>query len=280
MPAHVLPPVHPPTAVVTIHDLGYLHYPTAHPPVQRLYLHWSTLWNVRTARVILADSQATIYDLSRYLRVPAARTVLAYPGVNEAFYPQPDSRVDEVRRHYRLPSSYLLYVGTIQPRKNVSRLLAAHALVSEAPPLVLVGAPGWLSKGILREIEATGERVRMLGYVPDDDLPALLTGAQALALPSLYEGFGIPALEAMACGTPVVASRTSSLPEVVGDCGILVDPLSIDDIARGLELVCHNREFARHLGDCGRIRARQFTWAACAQAALTAIEKAYANATI
>jgi len=277
VPAHVVPVVHPAATVVTIHDLGYLSYPECHPPRQRLYLRLSTIWNARAAAMILADSQWTRNDLIERLRVPSEKIAVAYPGVSAEFEPQPAQRIEAVSGRYHLPERYLLYVGTVQPRKNLARLVDAHALVREAPPLVLAGAPGWLSGQLISKIKAAGARVHLLGYVDDSDLPALISGADALVLPSLYEGFGIPVLEAMACGTPVMASCTSSLPEVVGDAGILVDPLSVEAIASGIKQMCADPALARELAQKGRQRARRFTWAACARVALQAIGRAYAN---
>jgi len=277
VPGHVLPPIRPRASVVTIHDLGHLYYPRTHPTRQRLYLHLATIWNAHAASVVLADSQATALDIERFLRLPASKVVVAYPGVTADFAPQSQSRLEEARRAYRLPPDYLLCVGTIQPRKNIARLLLAHEQVPQAPPLVFAGAPGWLSTELLPRIEARGGRTRLLGYVPDEDLPALMAGARALLFPSLHEGFGIPALEAMACGTPVIASRASSLPEVVGDAGLLVDPLSPSDIAAAIVTICSDRGYAAALGEAGRRRAGEFTWERCAKVALAAIETAHAQ---
>jgi len=275
VPAHVLPLVRPRATVVTIHDLGYLYYPKCHPPTQRLYLHLSTIWNARLSTVILADSHATAEDLQAKLEVPASKIIVAYPGVSTQFKPQPLERVEAVRRYYQLPPRYLLYVGTIQPRKNIARLVAAHAQVQEAPPLVIAGAQGWLAHQLSELLARDPSRVRVLGDVPDSVLPPLMAGADALLLPSLYEGFGLPALEAMACGTPPVVSCSSSLPEVVGDAGLLVDPLSVDDIARAIRTISSNGALARELSKAGIARARSYSWAACATTALAAMERAY-----
>jgi len=275
VPAHVLPLVRPRATVVTIHDLGYLYYPKCHPPTQRLYLHLSTIWNARLSTVILADSHATAEDLQAKLEVPASKIIVAYPGVSTQFKPQPLERVEAVRRYYQLPPRYLLYVGTIQPRKNIARLVAAHAQVQEAPPLVIAGAQGWLAHQLSELLARDPSRVRVLGDVPDSVLPPLMAGADALLLPSLYEGFGLPALEAIACGTPPVVSCTSSLPEVVGHAGLLVDPLSVDDIARAIRTISSNGALARELSKSGIARARSYSWAACATTALAAMERAY-----
>lgn len=278
IPAHVVPPVHPGNTVVTIHDLGYLYYPECHGAWQRLYLRLSTSWSSSASRAVLADSEATRRDVVRELRVPASRVVVAYPGVTDRFQPRPAAEVETVRQRLGLPQEYLLFVGTIQPRKNLRRLIEAHGVAGDVPPLVVAGGAGWLAEPILREAEAAGERVRLLGYVADDDLPALLSGARAFLLPSLYEGFGMPVLEAMACGTPVLVSQSSSLPEIVGDCGTVVDPYAVESIAAGIRAVCTDREAALALAERARQRARQFTWERCADVALAALEHGRASA--
>ncbi len=274
VPAHVIPPVHPRSVVVTVHDLGYLRFPREHPPLQRLYLRISTRWNVQVARVVLADSQCTKSDLVQLLGVHADKVVLAYPGASPSFRPALEPERTAIRQRYRLPERYFLFVGTLQPRKNLLRLLDAHDLAATGVPLVVVGKPGWMCKPILARIEQSAPNVLHVGPVPDADLPALLSGAVALVIPSLYEGFGLPALEAMACGTPVVASATSSLPEVVGDAGLLVDPTSVDELAAALQALAQDRDLARTLSERGLMRAASFTWERCATVALRAIERA------
>ncbi len=277
VPAHVIPPRHPRATVVTIHDLGYLRFPDCHPPRQRLYLRLATLWNARSARRILVDSEATGRDLQTMLGVPAKCISVAYPGVPPGFIPQALCEIRRVRQEHHLPERYLLFVGTLQPRKNLVRLMSAHAAVREAPPLVLAGGVGWMSDQIVQRADTSGGRVLRLGFVPDADLPGLISGAEALLLPSLYEGFGIPALEAMACGTPVIASTTSSLPEVVAEAGLLVDPLSEEQIAAAIREVITNDDLAQDLARRGLERSCRFTWESCAAVALRAIEEAYAG---
>ncbi len=272
VPGHVLPAFRPRRTLVTIHDLGYLRFPDCHPPRQRLYLRLSTAWNARVASAILVDSRATQTDLVAAHNVPISKSTVVYPGVGAMFRPQPDAVIEAARSRLGLPGRYLLFVGTLQPRKNLLRLLKAHAAVPEAPDLVLVGRPGWLSRPILEYAESLADRVHLLGPLSDEDLPPVLSGATALMIPSLYEGFGIPALEAMSCGTPVLASTTSSLPEVVGEAGILVDPLSIDAIAAATRRLCTDSGLREELGRRGRARARHFTWAAAARKTLSVME--------
>lgn len=276
IPAHVLPLVHPQRSVVTIHDLGYLYYPQAHTLRQRLYLRWSTSWSARHANHLLADSEATKQDLVRFCRVPAEKITVVYLGVSSRFAPTTDGRVTRsVMERYGVRPPYLLFVGTVQPRKNLRRLIAAFAQADVGEfQLVLAGKRGWLTA----EIDALGarlgvaDRVHFTGYVADADVPVLLGGARALLLPSLYEGFGLTALEAMACGTPVLAARSSSLPEVVGDAGLLVDPLDVDDMARGLERIALDDTAWETLQARGLRRVTDWSWSRCARETLSVLE--------
>jgi len=277
VPAHVLPLVRPPRTVVTIHDLGYLYFPQAHPPLKGRELHWSTRWNTRTATRIIAISQATKEDLVRHYHVPPERIHVVHHGVEARFRPTLDA---PALARYGLPARYLLYLGTLQPRKNLERLLQAYAsLPDDAPPLVLAGPRGWYFERIAAAIAGLGlaERILLPGYIPDEDVPAVLSAAVALVFPSLYEGFGLPALEAMACGTPVIAAATSSLPEVVGEAGLLVDPLSVEEIAAAMRQVLEDAGLRAELRQRGMERARLFTWERCARETLAVLEEALAG---
>jgi len=278
VPGHVLPVIHLRRTLVTIHDLGYRRFPECHPPRQRLYLRLSTAWSARVSTMILVDSRATQADLAAAHPVAAAKSTVVYPGVSASFRPQAAEVVEAARRRLGLPDQYLLFVGTIQPRKNLLRLIKAHGQVPEAPSLVIVGRPGWMSAPIMEYIENASHRVQVLDSVADADLPAVYSGATALTFPSLYEGFGIPALEAMACGTAVVASTTSSLPEVVGGAGILVDPLSVDGIAAAIRRIIGEPDLRYELGARGRERSRHFTWPTAARQALEVMEALFDQA--
>lgn len=283
VPSHVLPLIHPRHSVVTVHDLGFQYYPQAHTLSQNLYLRWSTRHNARAASRILADSQATRQDLVRYYGISPEKIVVVYPGRNESLAPISEpAALDAVRSRFSLTGPYLLYVGTLHPRKNLVRLVQAFAalLSSDLPSsasglqLVLAGQRGWLYDEVfaqVRKLDLAG-RVILTGYVPEADLPALLSGALAFAFPSLYEGFGLPILEAMACGTPVVCSDVSSLPEVAGDAALLVDPESVESIAGGLARVVADEHLRRELVNQGFQQVRGFSWRRCAQEALQVLE--------
>jgi glycosyltransferase involved in cell wall biosynthesis len=264
VPAHVLPLAHPLPTVVTVHDLGYRHFPEAHPWRQRLYLEWSTRFSARRATRVIADSAATKRDLTRFCGVPEGKITVVYPGYDDAL-----ARVNAaaVRTRYGLPENYFLHVGTLQPRKNLMRLMEA---VSQAPApvcLVLAGRAGWMAAPITA-------RARWLEYVPDEDLAGLYSGAQALVFPSLFEGFGFPVLEAMACGTPVICSNMSSLPEVAGQAALLVDPQDVQALLRAMLRVQAEPALRAELTERGLSQVRQFSWRRAAEETLAVLDKA------
>jgi glycosyltransferase involved in cell wall biosynthesis len=276
VPSHVLPLAHPP-AVATIHDLGYRYFPEAHTRRARLYLEWGTRHNARASRLIIADSRATRDDLVKFYGVPEGLIRVAYPGVRPDLAPVRDPNlVKATLDRYGIPSPYALYVGTLQPRKNLARLIEAFARVPEPCNLVLAGKKGWLYSDILRRAESLGigHRVIFTGYVPDEDLPALLSGARLFVFPSLYEGFGLPVLEAMACGVPVVCSDASSLPEAAGDAALLIPPNDTEALAVAMNRVLADEELRRTLIARGMERVRLFTWRRCAQEILKTLEEA------
>ncbi len=279
VPAHVVPLVHPDATVVTLHDVGYLYYPQEHPGLQRLYLHWSTLFSSRAARRIIVPSRATMEDLVGRYTVDAQKVRVVPHGVSPHFRPLAERAVEDALRRLGVERPYLLTVGTLQPRKNLLRLFRAMDRLAQAGlphRLVLAGRRGWLFEPIRRELERRmlEGRCLWLGYVPDAFLPALYCGADALVMPSLYEGFGMPVLEAMACGTPVVASRAGALPELLGNAGILVDPTSVDSLFAGMIEVMADAELAEELRSRGLARSAQFSWSTAALQTLQVIREA------
>ena len=282
VPAHVIPlgaPLQRRThAVVTIHDLGYLHFPEAHTRAHRLYLRLSTAWSARVAHHVIAVSAATRADLVRYTGVAPAKISVIHHGVAAHFQPASQQVIAAVQARYAIDRPYFLFVGTVQPRKNLERLIEAFAALasSDQPLLVVAGKKGWLTAAIERRAQELGvaNRVRFVGYLPDADLPPLLSGALGFVFPSLYEGFGMPVLEAMACATPVLTSTTSSLPEVAGDAALLVEPCDTAAIADGLRRLASNLQLRAELGARGRVQAARFTWRACAEATLRVLRQA------
>jgi glycosyltransferase involved in cell wall biosynthesis len=281
VPSHVLPLIHPSISLVTVHDLGYLYFPQAHPWRQRLYLDLSTRWNARVATHLLADSQATKSDLVSCYSIPPEKVTVAYPGIDETLAPVRDpTAIEAVKARHGIAGDYFLYLGTLQPRKNLSRIVAAFAALQpetwkSGTVLVLAGKRGWLYDDLfakVRRLELEG-RVLFPGYIPDEDKAALLSGALAFLFPSLYEGFGLPVLEAQACGCPVVASAASSLPEVAGDGALLVDAQDTAAMAAAMQRIATDLALRESLIERGFANVRRFSWAACAEPVLGAIEQ-------
>jgi glycosyltransferase involved in cell wall biosynthesis len=266
VPAHTLPFWFPGKAVVTVHDLGYKHFPAAHPASQLRYLDWSTRYSAGRAARIFADSKATASDLMQFYGVPESRIDVIYPGVEA-----PREGIDHgLRAKYNLPVQYFLFIGTLQPRKNIARIVEAYAIWRRANPessigLVLAGQKGWLFDPAW--VEGV-EGVTVTGYIDEADKAGLMRQAHTLVFPSLYEGFGFPVIEAMYARTPVIASQTSSLPELVGDAGLLVNPLDVNEIATALDLLTRRDDLRHNLIHKGLQQARRFSWAATAQHAL------------
>lgn len=281
VPAHVIP--WPDTgrtpAVVTVHDVGYLRYPQAHPAAQRMILDWSTRHSARAARRVIAVSQATACDLIALNAVPESKIRVIHSGIDETLKPVDNlPEIVAMRDRYRIPGPYVLHVGSLHARKNLVRLVEAFAGIAPLFPdlhLVLAGRPGWSFDNLSRRVEQLhlAERVIFPGYVIDADLPALYSGARAYALPSLYEGFGFPALEAMACGVPVVCSNTSSLPEIAGDAAVLFSPEDVSGMADALIRVLTDETLRAEMVARGFERVKCFSWESAARDTLRVLEE-------
>jgi len=266
-PDFVLPPVAGgiPT-LLTVHDLSFLHYPHTFPEKLVTYLKKVVPWSVARATHVLADSEATRDDLLALWGVPPQKVTVLYSGVNGRFqpvtaYPQ----LQELRRKYHLGDTpYILAVGTIQPRKNYQMLIRAFAPVAEQFPhqLIFSGGRGWLYEEMMAEVERQGltERVKFIGFVDDADLPALYSDAALFVFPSLYEGFGLPILEAMACGVPVISSDASCLPEVVGTAGQLLSPHEPEAWTEMMLTLLADPQKRSQLVGAGFQQARRFRW--------------------
>lgn len=271
-PDFVLPPLGRTPAVLTVHDLSFLRVPECFVPGFREYLERAVSRAVGRARFILADSFSTRQDLIDLMGAEPERVTVLYPGVESRFAPIQDPVIlDPVRARYDLPPRFVLGLGTLQPRKNFDGLVDAFgrllATRSNEPwladlQLVIAGGKGWMYEETIAQVERLGleKRVRFLGFVDDADLPALYSLAAVFAFPSWYEGFGVPILEAMACGTPVVAAKNSSLPEVVGDAGLLVSAADTDALAAALTRLLGEKDLRAELIVAGQGRARRFTW--------------------
>lgn len=275
VPAHVIPAVHPRAAVVTVHDLGYLHEPKAHTRQARWMLDLTTRWNAAMARTIIAISGQTREDLIRQYRISRDKVRVIHSGVNHArFFPIDRVAAEATVRAAGISPPYILFLSTVQPRKNLDRLLDAFIALGEPDvQLVVAGKSGWLASEIEDRLVGVASKynIKRMGYVADDIVPHLYAAAQAFVLPSLYEGFGLGVLEAMASGCPVVVSNTSSLPEIVGDAAALVDPYDVNSIRDGLRRVLNPAERAR-LRAAGLQQAARFTWDRTACETLDVVE--------
>jgi glycosyltransferase involved in cell wall biosynthesis len=258
--------------IVTIHDLSFKVHPECALPSVARYLNEAVPRGLKRAHAVLADSIATRQDLERLMGVDPARITVVYPGVGEQFRPMSAAELAPARAALGLPERFMLFVSTIEPRKNLPRLIEAYALLRDriGMPLVLAGRRGWLYESVFQAIERfrLGNDIILLDYVDDKLLPSLYNLAWAFVYPSIYEGFGIPALEALACGTPVLTATNSSLPEVVGDAAVLVEADQIQSIADGLERIVHDQALRDRLRSAGPQRARAFTWGQAAEGVL------------
>ncbi|HZY42048.1 MAG TPA: glycosyltransferase family 1 protein [Anaerolineae bacterium] len=256
--------------VLTAYDVIPLIYPQYYTVPQRLIFRLAHDLALRTARTVLAISEATKRDLIQRLGVPASKIVVTPLAADPCFRPQTADRIAAVRAAYHLPDRYILYFGSNKPHKNLARLVAAFSnLQFPASNFHLVIAGAWDARyNDAKQLAANNDRIHFLGPVRETDLPALYGGATAFASVSEYEGFGLPPLEAMACGTPVIASNTSSLPEVIGDAGLLIDPRDVNAIAGALERVLGDADLQRELKQRSLDRAAQFSWARTAQQTL------------
>lgn len=283
-PDFVLPPLRRALGVVTVHDLSFMRLPECADPGLRAYLNKCVPKAVRAAGHVLADSWSTRSDLIELLQVCPDK-VSVVPGAVEAGFSRVEdsARLVTARARYRLPQWFIISVGTLEPRKNYPRLISAYALMRRQTGLphhlVIAGPPGWLYGAVYDRIreEGVGEHVQFLGFVPDCDLAALYSLADLMVFPSLYEGFGMPPLEAMACGTPVVSSNNSSLPETVGTAALTVDAEDTEGIANAIARVLGSNELRTRLIELGRLQAAQFTWHAAAQKLLGAYGQALAE---
>ena len=261
---HLLPWTTRP-AVLTVHDLIFERYPQHHTLANRTFLRVAMPLFVRRADAIIAVSRHTKQDLLELYGTPAHKVFVVEEGIEGRFRPALEEEIRQAKERHGIRRPYLLMVGTLEPRKNHQLAFEALArLKAGGFPhcLVVAGGGGWLFDDVQRKVEQLqlAEDVLFAGRVPDEDLPALYSGADCFLMPSLYEGFGIPVLEAMACGTPVVCSRASSLPEVAGPAACYIEPLTGEGLAEAVRLVLSNPQTAELMRSAGLSRAARFCW--------------------
>ncbi len=267
--------------IVTIHDAAPLVLPHTAARIDHLRYRWHLPAQARRATAVITDTTAARAELVSHMRLPPERVHVAPLGIHPRFHPaiSHEQQRDVFNRHTITPP-YVLYVGGLNPRKNVVRLLAAWASIQAHYPtttLVLVGAAQWHSSSIAAAYQQYRQhaRIQLGGYIADADLPALYHGARLLAYPSLHEGFGLPPLEAMACGTPVVASDIPVLREVLGDAAVFVDPHDVNSIAAGMRRILDDNDYAHQMRQRGLARVRHYTWQHTAEQVLAVIEQVH-----
>lgn len=264
--AFAAPLVTPRPFALTIYDLSFIHYPEAFKPFNRLYLSAITRHSARRAKAVITISEYTRRDVIESFGVSPARVHTVYCGVDESFRPLPPAEVAAFKRRHNLPDRFIFRLGTIEPRKNVEGVIRAYADWHKrdklAPPLYIAGGKGWYYQqvfNLVEELDLT-KQIIFPGYLPQADLPLWYNSADLFVYPSYFEGFGLPVLEAMACGVPVITSNSSSLPEVAGTAAILVAPADTDGLSRAMQSVFNQADLAQSMRRRGLEQAQKFSW--------------------
>lgn len=278
---YIVPPFVHGKKVVTIHDMVYKAFPETMNSKTRILLNLAMNKSMKRADVVVTDSEFSRSEIIKYFPQYRDKVEVVPCGVDcDMFKPVQDrSIIEKVKANHNIKGKYFLYLGTLEPRKNLTRLVKAYEILSrrkeDCPLLVLAGGKGWLYDEIFEEVNKSGlgDKVIFTQYIPGEEICPLMNGAEAFVFPSLYEGFGMPPLEAMACGTPVIVSGSASLPEVVGDCGLIVDAYSEESIADAMGKIADNEELRKQLSEKGIIRAREFSWKKSAEKLYTIYER-------
>jgi len=278
-PHYTMPLAHPCRCVVTFHDMSFFLFPGLHTLPKRILFPLIIRASARRSDAIIADSESTRQDAIRLLGSPPSKITTVHLGVTADYKPISDqARLESVRQEYHLPERFILYVGTVEPRKNLPSLLYAYQSLSERLPgwsLVIAGRLGWMYDAVMRLVKqlALSEQVYFTGYMPEVDLPALYNLADLVVYPSVYEGFGLPVLEAMACGVPVITTNVSSMPEIVADAGVLISPGDDPALAEAMKTLLTDPEKHRWFSEKGIQRAAAFTWEKTAQETLKVYQR-------
>jgi glycosyltransferase involved in cell wall biosynthesis len=270
---HLLPPLRGVPTVLTVHDMIFRLFPEHQRRLNYWYLNATMPLYCRRADAIITVSESSKRDIVAHYGLDPAKVTVIYEAASPEFAPGPPAAVEEARRRYGLPERFLIHVGTIEPRKNLSRLVEALQRLRDrglAVPLVVVGGKGWLYDDFFRRLEALEVRdaVHFPGYVPAADLPLLYSAATAAVTPSVYEGFGLPVLEAMACGTPVLSSNAASLPEMGGAAARYFDPYDVEAMAEAIGTVWTDGELRSEMRRQGLQQAARFSWERAARETL------------
>lgn len=264
-------------SVVTIYDLSFIHYPERLPAARRLYLRLLTGLTCARARRVISISRSTANDLTQTLHIPADNIDVAAPGCDPAiFHPMPIDEIAAFRWQHNLPERFWLFIGTLEPRKNLTTLIDAYAALPDKLPLVIGGGKGWDYEPIFAAVERHGlaDAVRFAGFIPPEALPIWYNCAEAFVYPSVFEGFGMPVLEAMACGTPVIISDASSLPEAAGDAGLCVSPHDVEAWSAALHQAWYDAAWREQARERGLAQAARYTWAETARQTVESYRRA------
>jgi len=269
--------------IIVIHDLSYLKFPQYVENKNLLFLKKEVPHALKKAKQIVADSEATKKEIIKNFKISPEKILVIYGAISNKFYKKCGSKdIKKNKEKYKIRHNYLLFVGTLEPRKNIIRLLEAYQDLSRSIrnkyQLVLAGSEGWQDKHIIKKIKEVSDsnnRVIVPGYVPEEDLPALYSGAYLFLYPSFYEGFGMPILEAMACKTPVITSNTSSMPEVAGDAALLVNPSNIEEIKESIIKIINDSALRTSLIKRGQKQIQKFSWTKSAEKLIKVFEKVY-----
>ncbi|TCW40349.1 glycosyltransferase involved in cell wall biosynthesis [Thermohydrogenium kirishiense] len=261
--------------IMTIHDLNHLKFPEYYTKFHKYYYNYIVKPSALNAKKVLTVSNFSKMEIVNWLKCDSEKVVVTYNGVDENFKVINDKdKLIIIRKKYDLPQKFVLYIGNLKPHKNITNLIKAIKKINQEIMLVINGESNEILNKIIKENNLEN-KVKFIGYVDDDDLPALYNLAELFVYPSLYEGFGLPPLEAMACGCPVITSNTSSLPEVVGEAGIMVNPYNVEEIARAIDLVLLNENLRREMIEKGLKQAKKFSWRKTAEETLKVYEDVY-----
>ena len=262
-------------SIYSMYDLSLRHYAETHPRDRVWFFEYFIKKRLACASHILTISEFIRQEIIAEFKVPPEMVTAIPLAPDPMFSPCNEADVRNIKAKYNLPESYLLFVGILEPRKNINLLIDAMEKADSDISLVLVGWNGWGDKSWMDKIQKKGlaHRIVMTGYLPDEDLKEVYSGATALVYPSLYEGFGLPIVEAMACGCPVICSNTASMPEVAGNAAILIDPFSSDELAEGLEKISNDTEFRQNLMKKGLAQAASFKWEVTARETLELFQR-------
>ena len=281
-PTHYIPRFSNVKRVATIFDLSFIHFPQYFQKKDLWKLTNGTKFSAKNASHLITISNSSRQDIIKTYGIERSKVTVAYPGYSEELFyiDKNQTKIDSVKNKYNIEGEYVIFVGTIQPRKNLIRLINVFSKIDNLKLVIVgkttgLGRQAWMFEDILKRPTQLGleDRIIFTGFIPDDEINTLLNGACAFVLPSLWEGFGIPVAEAMAVGTPVVVSNVSSLPEVVGRAGLLVDPYSIDQIEQAIRLVATDKKLRQKYSKAGILRAKKFSWDKMARGVLKVFEK-------